>query len=134
MKKQKSGKAAKRMDRLTANLGHVCRLNWEWILAKKKKRAVETRWGHFGGFHGVKISERWSNSWTNHHKFLGVSDGIWVSNSGGYHRRTGQHPFGGADRVLPGWIQWGGGVVAEIFRNPYSVGGQNFSVNSSNRP
>ena len=26
-----------------------------------------------------------------------------------YHRRTGQHPFGGADRVLPEWIQWGGG-------------------------
>ena len=39
------------------------------------------------------------------------------------HRRTGQHPFGGADRVLPEWIQWGGGVVAEIFRDPYSVGG-----------
>ena len=42
---------------------------------------------------------------------------------------------GGADRVLPEWIQWGGGsssnflgsiycggVVAEIFRGPYSVG------------
>ena len=39
------------------------------------------------------------------------------------HRRTGQHLFGGADRVLPEWIQWGGGVVAEIFRDPYSVGG-----------
>ena len=38
------------------------------------------------------------------------------------HRRTGQHPFGGADRVLPEWIQWGGGVVAENFRDPYSVG------------
>ena len=38
------------------------------------------------------------------------------------HRRTGQHPFGGADRVLPEWIQWGG-VVADIFRDPYSVGG-----------
>ena len=69
------------------------------------------------------------------------------------HRRTGQHPFGGADRVLPEWIQWGGGrVVAEIFRVPYSVGGgvvaeifrvrdpyflwggRIFSVNSSNRP
>ena len=45
--------------------------------------------------------------------------------SGG-HRRTGRHPFGGADRVfpeLPEWIQWGRGVVAEIFRDPYSVGG-----------
>ena len=43
------------------------------------------------------------------------------------HRRTGQHPFGGADRVLPEWIQWeGGGVVAEIFRDPYFVGWQNF--------
>ena len=39
------------------------------------------------------------------------------------HRRTGQHPFGGADRALPEWIQWGGGVVAEIFQDPYSVGG-----------
>ena len=38
------------------------------------------------------------------------------------HRRTGQHPFGGADRVLPEWIRWGGGVVADIFRDPYSVG------------
>ena len=26
-----------------------------------------------------------------------------------YHRRTGQHPFWGADRVLPEWIRWGGG-------------------------
>ena len=56
------------------------------------------------------------------------------------HRRTGQHPFGGADRVLPEWIQWGGGcsrnfpgsifsgggVVAEIFRDPDSVGWQKF--------
>ena len=65
------------------------------------------------------------------------------------HRRTGQHPFGGADRVLPEWIQWGGGVVGEIFRDPYSVGGGVvaeifrdpycvgaiiFSVNGSGRP
>ena len=40
------------------------------------------------------------------------------------HRRTGQHPFGGANRVLPEWIQWGGGgVVAEIFRDPIQWGG-----------
>ena len=42
------------------------------------------------------------------------------------HRRTGQHSFGGggANRVLPEWIRWGGGVlVAEIFRDPYSLGG-----------
>ena len=25
------------------------------------------------------------------------------------HRRTGHRPFGGAGRVLPEWIQWGGG-------------------------
>ena len=65
------------------------------------------------------------------------------------HRRTGQHPFGGADRVLPEWIQWGGGgssrnfpgsifsgggVVAEIFRDPYYVGGRILSVNGSGRP
>ena len=29
----------------------------------------------------------------------------------------------GADRVLPEWIRWGGGVVPELFRDPYSVGG-----------
>ena len=45
------------------------------------------------------------------------------------HRRTGQHPFGGADRVLPEWILWGGGVVAEIFRDPNSVGGGGSSRN-----
>ena len=46
------------------------------------------------------------------------------------HRRMGQHPFGGADRVLPEWIQWGGGgVVAEIFRVPYYVGGGGSSRN-----
>ena len=28
----------------------------------------------------------------------------------------------------------GGGIVASIFRDPYSVGWQNFSVNCSNRP
>ena len=32
-----------------------------------------------------------------------------------YHRRTGQHPFGGADRVLPEWIQWGGGGSSRNF-------------------
>ena len=47
-----------------------------------------------------------------------------------HHRRTGRHPFGGADRVLPEWIQWGG-VVAEISRD---WGARIFSVNSSNRP
>ena len=34
---------------------------------------------------------------------------------------------GGSSRNFPGsYIQWGGGVVAEIFRDPYSVGWQNF--------
>ena len=42
----------------------------------------------------------------------------YYAHFGRCHRRTGQHPFGGADRVLPEWIQWGGGVVAEIFRGP----------------
>ena len=41
-----------------------------------------------------------------------------------YHRRTGQHPFGGG---RPSFARMdsvgGGGVVAEIFRDPYSVGG-----------
>ena len=26
-----------------------------------------------------------------------------------YHRRTGQHQFGGANRVLSEWFRWGGG-------------------------
>ena len=71
-------------------------------------------------------------------KFVLCLFGQWP----GLHRRTGQHPFGGADRVLPEWIQWGGGgstrnfpgsifsggggVVAEIFRDPYFVGWHNF--------
>ena len=38
------------------------------------------------------------------------------------HRRTGQHPFGGANRVCPNGFS-GGGVVATNFRGPYSVGG-----------
>ena len=40
-------------------------------------------------------------------------------------RPTGQHPLGGGGR--PSFARMdsvgGGGVVAEIFRNPYSVGG-----------
>ena len=40
------------------------------------------------------------------------------------HRRTGKHPFGGAD---PSFARMdsvgGGGIVAEIFRDPYYVGG-----------
>ena len=41
------------------------------------------------------------------------------------HRRTGQHPFGGADQALPEWIRWGGGssrhFSGSIFnRDPYS--------------
>ena len=62
------------------------------------------------------------------------------------HRRTGQHPSGGgrpsfarmdsvgggggSNRTFPGSI-FCGGVVAEIFRDPYSVGWQNFSVDCS---
>ena len=39
------------------------------------------------------------------------------------HRRTGQHPFGGGQtEFCPNGFS-GGGVVAEIFRDPYSVGG-----------
>ena len=42
------------------------------------------------------------------------------------HRRTGQHPFGGGGR--PSFARMdsvGVGVVAEIFRDPYSVGWHN---------
>ena len=39
------------------------------------------------------------------------------------HRRTGQHPFGGGQtEFCPNGFS-GGGVVAEIFRDPYYVGG-----------
>ena len=42
------------------------------------------------------------------------------------HRRTGQHPFGGGGQTefCPNGFGGGGGVVAEIFRDPYSVGGR----------
>ena len=39
------------------------------------------------------------------------------------HRRTGQHPFGGADRVLPEWIQWGGGSTRNFPGSIFSGGG-----------
>ena len=39
------------------------------------------------------------------------------------HRRTGQHPFGGADRVLPEWIQWGGGSSRNFPGSIFSGGG-----------
>ena len=63
------------------------------------------------------------------------------------HRRTGQHPSGGGrpsfarmDSVGGGVVpelfrdpySVGGGVVTEIFQDPYSVGWQNFSVDCSN--
>ena len=38
------------------------------------------------------------------------------------HRRTGQHPFGGADRVLPEWIQWGGGGSSRNFQGSIFIG------------
>ena len=41
---------------------------------------------------------------------------------------------GGSSRNFPGSIFSGGGVVAEIFRDPYYVGGRIFSVNGSGRP
>ena len=39
------------------------------------------------------------------------------------HRRTGQHPFGGGRPSFARMDSVGGGVVAEIFRDPCSVGG-----------
>ena len=51
---------------------------------------------------------------------------FWLRN----HRRTGQHPFGGADRVLPEWIRWGGS--SRNFPRPIQWGGGSgriFSVN-----
>ena len=39
------------------------------------------------------------------------------------HRHTGQHPFGGADRVLPEWIQWGGGSSRHFPGYIFSGGG-----------
>ena len=39
------------------------------------------------------------------------------------HRRTGQHPFGGGQtEFCPNGFS-GGGEIAEILRDPYSVGG-----------
>ena len=50
---------------------------------------------------------------------------------GSNHRRTGQHPFGGGGQTefCPNGFSGGGGVVAEIFRDPYSVGGGGNSRN-----
>ena len=49
---------------------------------------------------------------------------VWACACVCRHRRTGQHPFGGADRVWPEWIQWGGGgVVAENFPGSIFCGG-----------
>ena len=64
------------------------------------------------------------------------------------HRRTGRHPFGGADRVLPEWIQWGGGGSSRNFPGSIFCGVAEFfpltavtdpkfvfsPVNCSNRP
>ena len=68
------------------------------------------------------------------------------------HRRTGQHPFGGGGGGRQSFARMdsvgGGGVVAQIFRDPYSAGCQKFFplapvtdpkfvfffVNCSNRP
>ena len=64
------------------------------------------------------------------------------------HRRTGQHRFGGADRVLPEWIQWGGGGSSRNFPGSIFCGVTEFflltsvtdpkfmffPVNCSNRP
>ena len=41
---------------------------------------------------------------------------------------------GGSSRNFPGSIFSGGGVVGEIFRDPYYVSGRIFSVNGSGRP
>ena len=42
--------------------------------------------------------------------------------------------LGGQSEFCPNGFSGGGGVVAEIFRDPDSVGCQNFSVDSSRRP
>ena len=39
------------------------------------------------------------------------------------HRRTGRHPLGGGRPSFARMNSVGGGVVAEIFRDPYSGGG-----------
>ena len=52
---------------------------------------------------------------------------VHVTHQGRRHRRTGQHPLGGGGR--PSFARMdsvcGGGVVAQIFRDPSSVGWQN---------
>ena len=55
--KFKSGKAAKRMDRLAPNSVHVCGFIWEWTQAKNNS-PHDTPWWHFGGgFRGSTIQK-----------------------------------------------------------------------------
>ena len=62
-----SGRATKRLDRLTPNLAHMCRFICEWIYAKQSE--PQDKRGHFGGgggggFRGSQIqkSGRLSNA------------------------------------------------------------------------
>ena len=60
-------------------------------------------------------------------KLLGLKRLSW------HHRRTGQHPFGGGGQTefCPNGFGVGGGVVADIFRDPNSVGGGVVADNSA---
>ena len=45
------------------------------------------------------------------------------------HRRTGQRHLGGADRVFPEWIQWGGGSSRNFPGSMFRGGGGGSSRN-----
>ena len=67
---QKTFEAVKRLDRLAANLAHMCRFLWEWIYAKQI--ALRDKRGHLGVLGGqtfkksgeaVKRHQIWHQIW-----------------------------------------------------------------------
>ena len=78
-----SGKSTKRLDRLTPNLAHMCRLICEWIDAKQiAPRDARGTWG--GGLGGQQFQSlgKLSNGWTDWHRIWYTS----ADSSGNGHR------------------------------------------------
>ena len=61
-----SGKANKRLGRLTPNLAHMCTFIWEWIYAKQiASRDTGGTWGVIGGqqFKNIGMLSDWHQLW-----------------------------------------------------------------------
>ena len=62
-----SGKATKRLGRLTPHLAHMCRFIWEWISAKQiAPRNTRGHWGVSG--QTFKSLGKLTNGWTDWHQ------------------------------------------------------------------